>query len=185
MAMTLSWSIIAGAVGEAGEPASSAGLPQLNFALWPGQMIWALLIFGALYGVMGGLFLPRLRAAIRHRGETISEALAEARALRDEAEAQSRAALAEVAEARARAQKLAAEAKAKAKAQAAAREAEADAQLNVRLTEAEGRIAANRDRAMSHVREIAETTAAAMVTKLTGETPGSPEVAGDFEDATA
>jgi F-type H+-transporting ATPase subunit b len=170
MTMTLAWSIMAVAA-EAEAPASSAGLPQLNF--------------GVLYVVLSGLFLPRMRAAIRLRGETISEALAEARALRDEAEAQSKAALAELAEARARAQKVAAEAKAKAKANAAAREAEADARLNVRLAEAETRIAASRDQAMGHVAEIAATAATDMVAKLTGEAPDSKEVAGASEDATA
>jgi F-type H+-transporting ATPase subunit b len=184
MTMTLAWSIMAVAA-EAEAPASSAGLPQLDFAQWPGQIVWALVIFGVLYAVLGGLFLPRMRAAIRLRGRTISEALAEARALRDEAEAQSKAALAELAEARARAQKVAIEAKAKAKAQAAAREAEADARLNLRLAEAETRIAASRDQAMGHVAEIAQTAATDMVAKLTGEAPTATEVAGAAADATA
>jgi F-type H+-transporting ATPase subunit b len=163
---------------------ASAGLPQLDFSLWPGQMVWALVIFTALYVVLAVLFLPRLRHAIHKRASAISEALAEARALRDEAEAQAKAAQAEITEARARAQKLAAEAKAKAKAQAAAREAEAEARLAGRLAESEARIRAARDQAMTHVRAIAEETASAMVTKLTGETPAPSEVAAP-ENASA
>ena len=148
-------------------------------------MLWALVIFAVLYVVLAVLFLPRLRHAIHQRASAISESLADARALRDEAEAQAKAAQAEIAEARARAQKLSAEAKAKAKALAAAREAEAEARLGVRLAESDARIRASRDQAMTHVRAIAEETAAAMVTKLTGETPAAQEVAGALEDASA
>jgi F-type H+-transporting ATPase subunit b len=166
-----------------GHEAASAGLPQLDFSLWPGEMIWALAIFAVLYFVLATLFLPRLRHAIHQRASAISEALADARALRDEAEAQAKAAQAEIAEARARAQKLAADAKAKAKAQAAAREAEAEKRLVQRLAEADARIRASRDQAMTHVRGIAEETAAALVTKLTGETPAAQEVTGALEDA--
>ena len=164
---------------------ASAGLPQLNFDLWPGEMLWALVIFAVLYGVLALLFLPRLRHAIHQRASAISESLADARAIRDEAEAQAKAAQAEIAEARVRAQKLAADAKAKAKASAAAREAEAEKRLNERLAEADARIRASRDQAMTHVRGIAEETAAALVTKLTGETPGPQEVVGALEDASA
>jgi F-type H+-transporting ATPase subunit b len=165
--------------------AQSAGLPQLNFAYWPGEIVWALAIFTALYFVLSAMFLPRLRAAIRKRGETIAEALAEARALRLEAEAQTKAAQAEMAEARARAHRLAAEAKARAKAEATAREAQADAALGVRLSEAEARISAARDQAMTHVREIAEATAAEIVAKLTGEAPDPKDLAGALEDVPA
>ena len=167
------------------EASGSGGLPQFDFSLWPGQVVWALIIFAVLYVVLSTMFLPRLRHAIHKRASAISEALAEARALRDEAEAQAKAAQAEIAEARARAQKLAAEAKAKAKAEAASREKEAEAHLTARLAEADARIRASRDQAMTHVRGIAEDTASAMVAKLTGQTPGAGEVAGALEDATA
>ena len=166
------------------EAHASAGLPQFDFSYWPGQIFWALLIFAVLYLVMSTMFLPRLRHAIHKRGSVISEALAEARALRDEAEAQAKAAQAEIAEARARAQKLAAEARARAKAEAAAREKDAEAHLTTRLAEADARIRASRDQAMTHVRAIAEETASAMVAKLTGETPDAGEVGRALEDAT-
>lgn len=166
------------------EAHASAGLPQFDFSYWPGQIFWALLIFAVLYFVMSTMFLPRLRHALHRRASAISEALAEARALRDEAEAQAKAAQAEIAEARARAHKLAAEARAKAKAEAAVREKEAEARLTARLADADARIRAARDQAMTHVRTVAEDTASAMVAKLTGQTPNAGEVGGALEDAT-
>jgi F-type H+-transporting ATPase subunit b len=166
------------------EASGSGGLPQFDFSLWPGQVVWALIIFAVLYIVLSTMFLPRLRHAMRKRASAISEALAEARALRDEAEAQAKAAQAEIAQARTRAQKLAAEAKAKAKAESAAREKEAEAHLAARLADADARIRASRDQAMTHVRAIAEDTATALVAKLTGETPRAGEVSGALEDAT-
>jgi F-type H+-transporting ATPase subunit b len=174
----------ANAAATAAEAQGSGGLPQFNFSLWPGQIVWALIIFAVLYFVLSAMFLPRLRHAIHKRASAISEALAEARALRDEAEAQAKAAQAEIAAARTRAQKLAAEAKAKAKAEAAAREKEAEAHLTARLAEADARIRASRDQAMTNVRTIAEETASAMVAKLTGQTPAAGEVGGALEDAT-
>lgn len=163
----------------AAEAHGSGGLPQFDFSLWPGQIVWALAIFAVLYFTLSVMFLPRLRRAISKRASTIAEALADARALRDEAEAQSKAAQAEIEEARQRAHKLAAESKAKAKAAAAKREADAEVALAARLGEADGRIRAARDQAMTHVKAIAEETAQAMVAKLTGQ------ASTELEDAKA
>ena len=74
-------------------------MPQLDFATWPGQIFWALVIFAILYGVMHRVFLPRLRGNLETRSGRIEGALAEARRLRDEAEAQAEVARAETAEA--------------------------------------------------------------------------------------
>jgi F-type H+-transporting ATPase subunit b len=79
------------------EASGSGGLPQFDFSLWPGQIVWALIIFAVLYIVLSTMFLPRLRHALHKRASAISGALAEARALRDEAEAQAKAAQAEIA----------------------------------------------------------------------------------------
>ncbi len=150
-------------------PADAGGLPQLNTANWPGQMIWMLIIFAVFYALIAGVFAPRLRKVIDKRGSTIAEDLANARAIRDEAHAQAKEAAAETAAAHASAKKLASEAIARSNAEVAAAQAAEDVKLNARLSEAEARIKSARDEAMSHVREIASDTASALVQKLTGK----------------
>lgn len=152
------------------------GLPQLQFEHWAGQIVWLLLIFAIVYFALSKLFVPKMRGAIDARGSKIAEDLANARALRDEAEAQAQAAAAEMAEARVRAQRTATDAKARAAAEAAKRQAAEEAVLNERLAEAEGRIRAARDKAMTNVRTIAGDTASAITEKLTGEAPTPEDV---------
>ena len=151
------------------ESHESGGLPQLNTEHWAGQIVWLLLIFVVFYVLMATVFTPRLRKVIANRGSTIAEDLANARANRDEAEAQAREAAAETAAAHAAARKLATEAVAKSNAEIAALTAVEDTKLNERLSEAEARIRAARDAAMTHVIDIAGETAQALVEKLTGK----------------
>lgn len=154
---------------EHGAEHGSGGLPQLDTSQWGGQIVWLAIVFVILYIMVGRVFVPRLRKAIDTRSATIAEDLANARANRDEAEAQAREAKAETATAQVLAKKLAAEAIAKSNAEIAAAQAAEDVKLNARLSEAETRIKAARDEAMSHVRDIASETASALVQKLTGK----------------
>lgn len=154
----------------------SGGLPQLQFEHWGGQIVWLLLIFAVLYAVLSKGLLPRVSGAIDERGAKIAGDIADARRLKDEAEAQARAAAAELAEARAKSQKTAADAKAKASAEAAERQAKEEAVLAEKLAAAEASIQAARDTAMSHVREVAQDTAGAIVQKLTGKAATAAEL---------
>ena len=151
------------------KPAEEGGMPQLKTEYWPGQIAWLLLIFAVFFVVMAKVFAPRLRQVIDRRGEAIAEDLANARANRDEAEAQAKQAAAETAAAHVAARKLAAEAVARSNAEIAAVQADEDKKLNARLGEADGRIRAARDEAMSHVRDIATDTAQVLLEKLTGK----------------
>jgi len=155
------------------------GLPQLNYADWPGQIVWLLLIFAALYVLLSKVFLPRVGGTIEARAGKIAGDMAEARALRQQAEAEAAAADAEMTEARARATRTAADAKAKAAAESAERQAALEAELGQKLAAAEGRIRASRDSAMGHVRSIAGETAQAITDKLTGK----PASAGEIDKA--
>jgi len=151
------------------KPAEEGGMPQLNTAYWPGQIVWLLIIFAVFFVLIAKVIAPRLRKVIDQRGETIAEDLANARANRDEAEAQAKQAAAETAAAHVAARKLAAEAVARSNAEIAAVQAEEDTKLNARLGEAEARIRAASDEAMSHVRDIAADTAQVLLEKLTGK----------------
>ena len=161
-------------------PKQEAGMPQLDTAMWPGQIAWMLIIFAVFFAVMATVFAPRLRKVIEKRGATIAEDLANARANRDEAEAQAKEAAAETAAAHARARQLAAEAVARSNAEIAGLQAAEDEKLNKRLGEAEARIRALRDEAMGHVAEIASDTAKAMVEKLTGTQPTAAALKSAF-----
>jgi F-type H+-transporting ATPase subunit b len=162
------------------DPATSAagagGLPQFDLAQWPGEIVWALVVFLVLYLLFAFVFVPRVAGTINAREDKISGDVGDARRLRDEARAQADAAVGEIGEARAQAHRVANEAKAAAKAESDARQADEDTKLAARLVEAERRIGAARDEAMGHVRAIAAQTAEAMVERLTGAAPTGPEL---------
>jgi F-type H+-transporting ATPase subunit b len=152
------------------------GLPQFQFEHWAGQIAWLLILFVIGYLMMSRIFIPRLRKVLDEREGTIAGALAQARQVQEEAGAQAAKAQADLAEARGKAQRLAAEARAKANAEAQARQAVEDEKLAGKLAEAETRIRASRDAAMSHVATIASDTASAIVEKLTGAAPSQADL---------
>ena len=166
---------VSAAAGAAAEHASG-GLPQFDLTLWPGQMLWMLIIFGVMFFLFARVFVPRVGGTIDEREDRISGDIGEARKLRDQADAQAAAASAETTLARAAALKLALDAKAKAVAEAAKREAVEEAKLAESLAKADVRILATRDAAMANVRGIAVETAGAIVEKLTGTAATSQEV---------
>lgn len=154
----------------------AGGLPQFDATWWPGQIVWFLVIFLVVYLAMRGLFVPKIGGAIDAREGKIEGDIAQARALKDEADAQAAAAAAETAAARASAQKLANDARTVAKASAAARLADAEAKQAADSAAAEERIRAAQAEAMTNVRTIASDTATAIVEKLTGSAASPAEI---------
>jgi F-type H+-transporting ATPase subunit b len=167
------------------ETGSAGGLPQFDTAMWPGQMVWILLIFVVLYFLFARVFVPRIAGAIDQREDKISGDIGEARRLRDEARAAAAAAAGELAQVRAQALKLAADAQAEAKAHATARQAAEEAKLAQVLASAEARIAEARGEAMSHVRAIAVETTSAIITRLTGAEASAGELTKAVDAAAA
>jgi F-type H+-transporting ATPase subunit b len=162
----------------AAEAHAEGGLPQFDFAQWPGQIAWFLIVFFALMAFIRFFAAPKVGGTIEAREAKIAGDIAEARRLKDEADAQAAAAAQEAAQARAQAQRVAGDARAKAQGEIAARLAEEEATLAAKAAEAEGRIAAARDAAMGNVQSIATETAAAIVAKLTGQAPSAAELRG-------
>jgi len=154
----------------------SAGLPQFDFAQWPGQIVWFLAMFVFVLVFVRLFVTPRLGGTIEAREGKISGDIADARRMKDEAEIQAAAAATEAAQARAAAQRVASDARGKAQAEVAARLAEEEAKLAAKGAEAEARISKARDAAMSNVAGIASDTAAAIVAKLTGRTATAAEL---------
>jgi len=166
----------AAASGTATEHASG-GLPQFDFAQWPGQIAWFLIVFFAMLAFIRLFAAPKIGGTIDAREAQIAGDIAEARRLKSEADETAKAAAAELAQTRAASAKLAQEASAKAQAEVAARLAEEEAKLAETTGKAEAAIAAARAKAMTAVEGIASETAKLIVEKLTGKAASPAEVA--------
>ena len=74
---------------------AEGGLPQFDFAQWPGQILWFLIIFFALLLFVRFFAAPKVGGTIEAREGKIAGDIAEARRLKDEADAQAQAAAAD------------------------------------------------------------------------------------------
>lgn len=153
------------------------GFPPFNPETFASQIVWLVLIFGALYLLMSRIALPRVGAIMDARRQSVEGDLAEAKNLKDSSDAAIAAYEKALADARGRAQALAQETHAKFAAQAEAARKQLDATLNARIADAEQAITARRTAAMGNVQDIAIDTAAAIVERLTGNAPARPDVA--------
>ncbi len=128
---------------------SSAGMPQLDFGNpWTiAQVVWMLIIFGALYYVMARYALPQVESVLEARRARIEGDLESAQAAKQRADA-------------AMAEHQSATAKARAEA--------LNAKLAAQIEAAERQIASARDNAMGALRQVATDTADALVTRLIG-----------------
>ena len=154
----------------------SGGLPQFEFQHWFGQIVYLIFLFALLYFLIAKVFAPRLRRVFDEREQTITQAVSDARSVQAEAQGQAEAAQAELAEARAASRRTAGAAKARVAEDVARRQAEQEARLAERVGEAEGRIAAMRDKAMAQVDAVASDTTQAIVEKLTGKAASAAEL---------
>ena len=154
----------------------SGGLPQFEFQHWGGQIVYLVFLFVVLYLLIAKIFAPRMRRVFDEREQTISQAVSDARSVQAEAQGQAEAAQAELAEARAASRRTAGAAKARVAEDVARRQAEQEARLAERVGEAEGRIAAMRDKAMAQVDAVASDTTQAIVEKLTGKAASAAEL---------
>ena len=158
------------------------GLPQLKYEQWPGQMVWLVVIFTIFFTLIAKVFAPKLRRVIETRGSTIAEDLANARAIRDEAEAQAQQAKDEINTAHAEARKLASEAKARIARDNKTIQDKEDQKLAQMLSQAEASIRKARDEALTHVEDIATETAQAMIEKLTGKAPSKSVISAALKN---
>src|SRR5262245_57951440 len=153
------------------------GFPPFNPDTFASQLVWLVLIFGALYLLMSRVALPRIGAIIDARRQSVEGDLAEAKNFKDASDTAIAAYEKALADARGRAQALAHETHAKFAAEAESARKQLDSTLNNRIAEAEQAIATRRTAAMANVQDIAIETAAAIVERLTGNAPAKPDVA--------
>lgn len=154
----------------AAPPALAAGMPQLDFAnpLTKWQVIWGALIFVLLYLLLSRSALPRVASVLEQRRSRIEGDLEAARQAKSEADHAIEALRLErrraSAEAKANIDRVVTEARE----EAAARAREMNARLGAELAGAEAGIAAERQRAMGSLRQIASDTAQLLVERVTG-----------------
>ncbi len=141
------------------------------------QLVWLVIIFGALYWLMSRVALPRVADILEARQARIGGDLAGATRMQQQAADASTAYDRKLADAQARARALAQETHDKLHTDTEARRHALEADLNAKLAAAEQQIADTKTRAMSNVGGIARDAAAAIIEHLTGK-PTSPETIG-------
>src|SRR5450631_2856774 len=166
-------------------PAGGHGpFPPFNKQTFPSQLLWLTLTFVALYLLMARIALPRIDSILERRRERIAGDLAEALRLKGLSDAAIAAYEKSLADARSRAQAVVNDSRQRQTAQAEAGRKTLDATLNARISVAESGIAQTKAAAMVNVRGIATDAAAAIVERLIGVAPTSPDmVAAAVADA--
>jgi F-type H+-transporting ATPase subunit b len=155
------------------ETAHAAGMPQIEFGnpLTTAQVVWGAIIFLALYLLLSRWALPIATDVLKMRADTIATDLEAARLAMAQADGAVAELTAATAKARAEAQAAVNAASEQAKQAAAAQAADLNARLEAQLSAAETQIAQARASAMAALRQVASTTASAVVTRLTGHEP--------------
>jgi F-type H+-transporting ATPase subunit b len=153
-----------------GEAAHKTGLPQLAVETFAGQLFWLAIAFVVLYMLLATVAIPKIRGVLEARQGKIAGDLAQAGALKAQADAALKAYEKDVADARARARALADETRAQMKAESDAKRHDAEAKLATDIQAAEAKITDLKTAALANVKTVAAESAADIVTRLSGET---------------
>ena len=143
-------------------------MPQLDISTWPPQLFWLAITFLALYFVMSRVAIPRTGGVIALRKSTIDGDLAAAQKLKTETDNAIKSYEAALAEAKAKAQAINIENRNTLNAEIEAERAKLDAALGAKISAAEKKVAASRDKAMADVADMAADIASQIVQQLTG-----------------
>ena len=166
------------AAAESADAAGGAsGMPQLDFASWPSQILWLVIALVILYFLMSRIALPRIASVIEERHDAIENDIDRAAEYKRQAEEAEKAYTIALNEARAKAQEIAQETRAKIQEQVDAAMAEADQRIAARSAESEARIQEIQAEATRSVETVATDVAAALVDRLMPGTADSDAVA--------
>ncbi|WP_084506748.1 F0F1 ATP synthase subunit B family protein [Geminicoccus roseus] len=153
---------------EAVETHEKAGLPQLDATTFPGQIFWLIVSFLLLFWLFRTKALPRVGEVLESRQDRIAADLDRATKLREEAEAALVRYQQVVSEAQGKARSQIAATRERLVAENSARQAELDATLASKVAEAEKRIEAARESALSELHSVAVEVAQAATARLIG-----------------
>lgn len=147
-------------------------MPQISqlAATYSSQIFWMLVIFGAVFFLVGRGMAPKVIETMEGRDQKIAGDLAAAEAARRDAEAQDDAWKAAASKQRGEAQALIAAAKAEAAKAAEVRLGAAGADAEAKIAEAEARIAAARQGALAEIETVAAEAAADIAARVAGLT---------------
>lgn len=166
MATEVTDDVIAACVDDGG---SAIGMPQLCAEWMPNQIFWLLVTLIAIYFVMSRIALPRIGAVLAERSGTITNDIAAAEDLKNQAAEAEEAYNQALIDARAEAQKIVAEAKAEIQAELDVELQKADAEIAAKTAESEAAIAEIRDGAVQSVKDVAKDTAKELVVAMGGK----------------
>ena len=151
-------------------------MPQLDITTFAPQLIWLSITFAAMFFIMWKIAVPKISDALETRQMRIEDNLNKAEDLKREAEATLAAYEKALADARAQAHNDIQAIQAKLHEAAAKEEAELGEKLDAKLAKSEKAIAAEVNKAMESVRDVAIDVAAEAVQKLTGEAPAGDNI---------
>lgn len=143
-------------------------MPQFNPEWFASQIFWLVVTFVVLYLLMSRIALPRVAEILQERREKVSEDLAKAERLKNEAQEIYDAYEAALHKAREDAQKVLREANEQIADEQARRHAEYTRELNQQLEQAEQRIESAKQEALGNIESVSAEIAQAATTKLIG-----------------
>ncbi|WP_033073317.1 F0F1 ATP synthase subunit B family protein [Sphingopyxis sp. MWB1] len=145
-------------------------IAQLTADNWylASQLFWLLVVFAAIYVVIGRGMLPKIEATVDARDRKVADDLAAAKAAHATADALEENYRQQSEAARTAAQAAVADAKSKAALDAEKRLAKVDAELAEKLGKAEAEVASAKSSAMAEIESVAAEAAGELVAKLSG-----------------
>ncbi|MEO1473977.1 MAG: F0F1 ATP synthase subunit B' [Pseudomonadota bacterium] len=149
--------------------AEAPGMPQLDFSTFPNQIFWLVITLVAIYLILTKVALPRIEAVLSERRGTITNDIAAAEELKLKAEEAEAAYDKALADARVEANSIVAAARAEIDAELADAVAKADAEIAAKAAESQKAIAEVQAGALAAVNDVANDTAADIVTALGGK----------------
>jgi len=154
----------------------AGGLPQLNPADFSPQLIWLALTFVVLYLILARVALPRIGEVLDERRDRVQRDLDAAERFKADTDKALAAYEKALSDAHGKASSMAKDMRDKLTAESNKERAQVESELAAKLTEAEGRIANTKAKALQSVNDIAAETASAVVGKLLGEEVSPAEV---------
>jgi F-type H+-transporting ATPase subunit b len=159
------------------KPSQAAGLPQLDIATYPPQLIWLVITFAVLFMLISRLSLPQISQVLEERQHKIDDNLKKAEAFKEEAKAAATGYEKTLTEAHANAHAIMLEIHNRVADDAVKKQAKLSEELEAEIKAAEGRIFDAKNTAMANLSDVAAEVALCASQKVSGESLSDKDVA--------